>query len=317
MPNSRTIEVQPYSALHERAWNAFVNDAKNGHFFFQRGFMEYHADRFTDLSLMFTSSGRLVAVLPANLADDSVWSHQGLTYGGLIVNDEMTAELMLDVFDAMLAAARAQGASRIVYKCMPYIYFREPSEEDRYALFRHNARLTRRELSSAIDIGHGTGRYTKGKRANLAKAAKARLRVAPLRDPGAAIDLVDAVLQERHGIRPVHTREELSMLATRFPANICAFGAFRDDTLLATTVVFVNEGVVHTQYMANSQAGRELGALDFLIDTLVRHEYAEKRYWSFGISTEDGGSRLNTGLLHAKEAFGARAVVHDTYEVAL
>ena len=42
------------------------------------------------------------------------------------------------------------GVGRIVYRTIPFIYHNYPSEEDLYALFRLNARLTERKISSVV-----------------------------------------------------------------------------------------------------------------------------------------------------------------------
>ena len=65
--------------------------------------------------------------------------------------------------------------------------------------------------------------------------------------------------------------------------------------------------------MANSEEGREMGALDFVVDKLLGTEFSDFQWFSFGVSTTDGGRELNEGLLHHKEAFGARGIVHDMY----
>lgn len=41
--------------------------------------------------------------------------------------------------------------------------------------------------------------------------------------------------------------------------------------------------------------------------------YVGRSYLSMGISTEQAGRLLNTGLVEQKERFGARTVVHDFY----
>ena len=74
---------------------------------------------------------------------------------------------------------------------------------------------------------------------------------------------------------------------------------------------------MHTQYLANSAAGREVAALDLVIDQLITGAFREFRYFSFGVSTEGNGKYLNSGLISQKEGFGARAVVHDVYELAI
>ena len=42
------IQVARYDKSQETEWNSFVGRSKNGTFLFNRGFMDYHADRFTD-----------------------------------------------------------------------------------------------------------------------------------------------------------------------------------------------------------------------------------------------------------------------------
>ena len=47
------FDIVRYTADKEAEWNAFVAQSKNGTFLFDRGYMDYHSDRFTDHSLMF------------------------------------------------------------------------------------------------------------------------------------------------------------------------------------------------------------------------------------------------------------------------
>ena len=310
------LRVLTYQPSIQREWDAFIGTAKNGHFFFQRGYLEYHNQRFKDASLLVLFRERIVAVLPANVCDGAVLSHQGLTFGGFLVNHAMTGSLMIAVFEAIIDHLRAQGIHRIIYKAMPHIYHREPSEEDLYALHRLGARIIRRDLSSALELG-GALSYSKGKQRNLSKARKHELMVTRGYDFKDFMALVEQVLDTRHGTRPTHTATEIQMLANRFPEHIRLYCAYEHRDLLAGVVLFVNPTVVHTQYLANSDSGLNFGALDFLLDALITREFPTWEYLSFGISTESDGRVLNEGLLHSKEAFGARGIVHDTYEISL
>src|SRR5439155_11738087 len=93
------------------------------------------------------------------------------------------------------------------------------------------------------------------------------------------------------------------------------FGAYRGESLLGGVVVYENRRVAHAQYIATTDAGKEFAALDCVIDRLLTEIYADKAYFDFGISTEDGGRHLNVGLIANKESYGARAVAYDWYEV--
>jgi hypothetical protein len=107
------------------------------------------------------------------------------------------------------------------------------------------------------------------------------------------------------------------MLARRFPREIALFGAFRGSDWLSGVVVYESAPVAHVQYIASTAEGRELSSLDLLFERLIVQEYAEKAWFDFGSSTEDEGRTLNEGLVAQKEGFGARAVVHDFYDLDL
>lgn len=91
-------EIKRYSDGCKDEWDDFVRDSRNGTFLFMRGYMDYHADRFADFSLMAYRDGRLHALLPAHCTATEFCSHRGLTYGGVVTDEKMTAALMLELF---------------------------------------------------------------------------------------------------------------------------------------------------------------------------------------------------------------------------
>ena len=95
------MEIRRYRREDKELWNSFVNKARNATFLFDRNYMDYHADRFDDNSFMFYHKGKLKAVLPANVAGDTLYSHQGLTYGGLLLDKKATVEDVLECFDSL------------------------------------------------------------------------------------------------------------------------------------------------------------------------------------------------------------------------
>ena len=129
--------------------------------------------------------------------------------------------------------------------------------------------------------------------------------------------MLSDILNKYHNVNPVHSSDELKLLAGRFPENIKLYTGELDGKILAGAVVFENGDTVHTQYLANSDEGRQIGALDCVIDYLLTEVYPDKKYFDFGISNENAGRYLNRGLIAQKEGFGARAVVHDFYEMKI
>jgi hypothetical protein len=80
----KNYQIRNYQKEDFALWNDFIDKAKNATFLFHRNFMEYHSDRFVDYSLLIFNEEKLVAVFPANRVGDEVFSHQGLTYGGIV-----------------------------------------------------------------------------------------------------------------------------------------------------------------------------------------------------------------------------------------
>lgn len=311
------IKVVRYDASWKTRWDAFVDRAKNGVFLFKRDYLEYHAVRFPDASLLFLDdSDRLIAILPATLDGEILSSHGGLTFGGIISDDGMKVALMLEVFDAMLADMRAGGVKQVIYKAIPHIYHRLPAEEDLYALFRNDARLYRRDVSSTIDMSQRVP-LSKGRKWSIKQAIKAGIQVARSTDFETFMAIEERVLEARHGARPVHTASELRLLAERFPEEIKLFAAMRNGAMLAGVVIYESALVAHAQYIGANDEGRAAGAADLVISHLINDYYRDKKYFDFGISTEDGGRRLNAGLANNKQGFGGRAVVYDFYELNL
>lgn len=311
------MKIIKYTDDKKAAWNELVARAKNGHFFFYRDYMEYHRDRFTDFSLMvYDEKERLVAILPANIRDNEAISHGGLTFGGVVVDNKMTASKMLAVFKALLDFMKGSGIKKFIYKAMPYIYNKYPAEEVLYALFYYNARLVRRDVSSTICLENKL-KYEERRRRAVKRGYKNNYMLGESCDYQGFVNLLDAVLSKYHGIHPVHTAAELELLAARFPKNIKLYTAEKNGTIEAGTLIFEEGAVVHTQYMANSDTGKNTGALDCLIDYLITEVYQDRKYFDFGISCENNGRYLNEGLAAQKEGFGARTVVQDFYEIDL
>jgi hypothetical protein len=315
--SDRGLKVLAYARERRTEWDDFVRSAKNGHFLFCRDYMDYHADRFPDMSLMFYDErDRLIGLLPATARDGVVSSHAGLSFGGVISGSNMKVELMLELFTAMCAWLRERGMRKIIYKTVPHIYHQVPAEEDLYALFRLGGRLIRRDVSVAIDRMARLP-FSEMRVRALKKAAQHNLELEESSEFDAFMAIAENLLQAKYSIRPVHDAAEIGLLAGRFPDSIRLFAVRRNGEMLAGVVVYETARVAHAQYIAASEEGRRLGALDLIFQHLIHDRFAAKDYFDFGISTEDDGRYLNAGLIKNKESYGARAIVFDWYSLDL
>lgn len=307
--------AHPYAAEGRHEWDDFVGRSKNGTFLFRRDYMEYHADRFVDASLVVRDDdGSVAALLPAHRVGDEVVSHGGLSFGGLVTSADMKVPRMLDVMTAVLARLRTDEARALVYKAVPAIYHHLPADEDLYALFLCDAVLRRRSALAVVGRD-ARGSTQERRRRGARKAQRAGVRVAESADLAGYWTLLTNVLAAQHDARPVHSLEEMQRLRDAFPAEIRLFAATRDDALLAGVLVYRSARVAHAQYIAAGDEGRALGALDLLFAELLDVHFADIPWFDFGSSDEHGGRTLNRGLIDQKEGFGARAVAQDTYVV--
>ena len=177
---------------------------------------------------MFYRDGGLFALLPANEEGEVLWSHRGLTYGGIIMNEKTTAARVLQLFRELNDYLRAEG-------------FRSVCE----------ARLRDRSLSSAILLATPP-KWRRDRRYGANKAFADGIVVQESDDWAGFWQVLTGNLQHKYGARPVHSLEEIQLLHARFPHHIRLFTASKEKRLLGGTVLYLTQTVVHTQYISDS-----------------------------------------------------------------
>jgi hypothetical protein len=310
------ITIVRYTPAEKDAWNDFVQISKNGTFLFNRNYMDYHSNRFEDYSFIIKKDEKIVALFPANIDDVTIHSHQGLTYGGFISNQNMTTPELIEIFDLLLDKLSQFGISKLIYKSIPRIYHQAPAEEDVYALFLKNASLVSCETLSIVEMANRIPIQARRRR-GVKKAKRQNIIICESFAWVNFWEVLENNLREIHSAKPVHSLDEIKFLQGYFPANIRLFTAELNKRIVAGTVIYESPSVAHCQYIAASEIGRKSGALDLLFFELLENTFREKHYFNFGNSTENQGQTLNKGLIDFKEGFGARTSVHNVFELLL
>ena len=313
------IEIRAYSPEQFDVWNTFVAQSKNGTFLIDRRYMDYHQDRFEDCSLMFYLKGKLIAVLPAHRDGDSVYSHRGLSYGGLILSRKISAAQVCQLFSELNNCLRdVYGAKHVEIKSIPWIYHTLPSEEPLYALTKVcGASIKSRDVASVVMLDRRLP-FMQLRRRGIKKAVKAGVQVVEETDFSLFWQLLEANLLARYQTKPVHSLDEIMLLKSRFPQNIRLFSVYCGSEIVGGTVLYIDSAVVKTQYISASETGRHIGALDFLFSSLLDRFAADGyRYFDFGTSNFKTSDDLHESLIFQKEGFGGRAVCYDTYQYNL
>ena len=311
----KNYSVKIYQESDYKHWNAFIDKAKNATFLFHRDFMEYHKDRFQDYSLIVLDGEKWVAVLPANRVENEVFSHQGLSYGGLVYNEKIKLAPVIEVFKSILSFLNSNEIEKLQLKLIPSIYHQKPAEELNYALFLVEAKLIRRDAMAVIDLSKKIV-VSSGRREGILKGKKNQLEIKELDDFEAFWDeILTPNLANKHQAKPVHSLQEITKIKALFPKNIRQFNIYENGIIIGGSTIFESKNVAHCQYISGDVNKNELGGLDLLHYHLITDVFKTKHFYDFGISNENQGRKLNNGLSYWKESFGTGTIVQDFYEV--
>jgi len=315
------MHVRAYTEADAAQWDRLCAEAHGSTFLHTRRFLSYHVNRFTDLSLIVEEGGRWLGVLPAaQVPQDEklVASHPGITYGGLLHEGGLRGQRMIEALEEILRHYASSGYRRLLYKSVPHIYHRAPAQDDLYALFRLGAVRSRCDLSCAIDLDHRLPSSDRRNRSRK-KAEKAGVRVAQ----GAHYvqplwEILKDNLARKHGVAPVHSLDEITMLIERFPSDIRVVVAELGDRVEGGVVLFLTPTAHHAQYIASSEAGYQASVLDAVFEHCIRAAQTDGvRWFDFGTSNEEGGRVLNEGLYRFKAEFGGGGVAYEQFELEI
>lgn len=317
-----SLQILPYTEADASIWDELIVRCPMATFLQTRRYLSYHAERFQDVSLIIKDSkNRLVGLFPAAVDPSNplrVVSHPGITYGGILHEGSLNGEKMLAALRLISNYYAVLGIETLRYKLVPHIYHKIPSADDSYSLFRIGATRYRCDLSCAIDLDQPiqpSQRRQRGLKKALKNGVKVEFGVEFVEQ---LWSILEDNLWQKYGLTPVHTIKEISLLHSLFPNNIQFAIAHIDDLIIAGVVLFSTNQVLHSQYIASSSLGHKLSALDAVFQSCIEKAKSEnKRYFSFGISNENEGQYLNTGLHQFKSEFGAGGVVYDFYEISL
>ena len=306
-----SITIYRYNAEHKHEWDNHVSLSKNAHFMFYRDYLEYHGDRFTDFSLLFFNrNSKLLAVLPAAKVEGELISHPGVTFGGILIRENLKYAVYEKIFATLCEFVRKDpSVNSITIKPIPYIYHSFPADEILYSFYQEKFEFIQVDLCSVINLNK-MPRFQQRRTRGLKKANKHAMELLCSDNLKEYWCLLTSTLFARHGVRPVHSLSEIKLLMEFFPNNIKCFTAIHEGICKAGVIMFETENVCHSQYIAASEEGRQIGALDWLFNKLIENYKKEKKYFSFGSSMENNRNCVNHGLLAQKEGFGALSVAH-------
>lgn len=300
----KNYTVRRYSYEYFELWNAFISIAKNATFLFHRDFMEYHADRFEDFSLLVFEGENLVSVIPANRVGHTIFSHQGLTYGGFVfIDDLVTFEIDLIIAEVILYLKENQFKEFSI-KDIVSIYLKERKIETQQSLVKNGAELVETKMNLAIDF-NSNFKISKSKLKHYNRIQSIGLSI---RNEENLTDFWNKVLcprlEQKFNVKPVHSLKEIIGLKNKFPENIYQYSVYKDEEILAGITVFKTNTVIKSQYGATTEKGEKYRALDYLYITLIDKYKSQLDFFDMGTVNDDSELGYNFGLLNQKKELG-------------
>lgn len=314
----KNYKVRKYQEIDYENWNAFVAEAKNATFLFHRDFMEYHKDRFEDYSLIVLDDEKWIAVLPANKVDNEVFSHQGLTYGGLVFSYKIKVETVDSILECLLFFLKENIINTIYYSPIPNFYFPKGNAEMDFLLIRRGAVLLKKEMNLAISLSTPLD-ISKSKLKHFRKGQKHEMQIVEKNQLDNFWEFVlEPRLLSKHKVKPVHSKNEILYLNSKFPENIKQYSVLYEDQIVAGITIFETKYVVKSQYGATTTKGEELRALDFLFIHLIeKYKKQGKLFFDMGTVKESNEFGYNSGLIKQKEELGCSVYSQDYLKLEL
>lgn len=264
--------------------------------------MDYHHDRFNDASLMVFKNDRLVACVAGNQVDQSFYSHQGITYGGIIFQQDAVS-IITDIIDVIMQYLTARYHF-IEWRWQPAIY--NPIHDNMINYLNQLGCNTIIAYNNMHVNLNKELRFSSKKTAGYRNGKFDKFNLVVNHDFNSYWNLVlKPRLLDKYNSKPVHSLSEINLLASRFPDQIKQYLVYSDDKLLAGVTFFIKDTIVKSQYAAATVNGMKTRALEYLyVEAIRSFKHSGLQYLDFGhVNDRDGV--INKGLKRFKEELGA------------
>lgn len=325
---SGNLTVKKYQQSDSQKWDDFIlKSSYNGTILQTRSFLNYHREgKFLDDSVMIIKGESTpVAVIPACTVMDEgkkiFSSHPGSTFGGIIVDtNQLSISTVKDIIFSLEDYLRENNYDKVILKQTGDVFSKANSDLIYYYLFNRGY-SSYDELSFCIDYRNlkcDVLSNMKSKTRNECRfAAKSGLTFRILQKDEEVQEFYAILCKSliKYNAKPVHTFNEMIALRdVNLKGRVEFYGVYKDETMIAGSMVFLFDRVFHTQYLAADSDYLQYKPMNYLDEQLICN--GQRRnfdFFSFGISTEDHGRYLNESLAKFKEGFGTGYYINKTF----
>ncbi len=308
------IQVLKYHPSQKSQWDQMVENSVNGTFIHKRDYMEYHADRFADHSLMIYQGHKLIGILPAHAEHNILISHNGLTYGGWIWKENFTPDESEEIWRHVLQYLNNKGFEKLLMKEIPLFYYKFLTEKNRM-VYDHFGEIKKKTIFWFIDTRKPIEKLlNRNRRRSLAQAQGKKIKI----EPSGAWDVFWSILEKnlkvRHQAKPVHSLQEMKYLVSKFPRHIQLYLGYLDEEPVVGSVIYKKKKVWHFQYLSVLPGLSENRFMvDYLVWELIRKAY-NNDYDFIGLGAAESKGQPDQNLVYWKYSFGAEPMAQFLWE---
>ena len=317
------ITINKYEKKQLDEWDQFINASNNGTMFQKQRFINYHIDRkFVDNSLIIKNNNNIVAVLPAAIKNNILYSHPGSSYGGLVLAKKTEFSVINDIIQELDNYCKNKKLKSIFLINSPSIYHKEVDDSLDYLLQWNHFRKKEIYISHAVNINETVSVL------DLLKKRKRRylnnddgLNALEFKESNEFDLFYDILLKskEKFKTKPTHSLEELYQLKKIFPEQIKLLLTMKKDSVVGGSLMFFANkkiSLIFYNTILEELRNSQISMLQ-LYKCMEISKQLGYQMVDFGVShTPEANDPMapKLSLIHFKEQFNARGVLRVAYQ---
>jgi len=305
-------------------FDEFIFDKNQQTVFSSKVFLSYHYEKFNTKVIIFTYEYEVVAFLPISEDFNSIISHPGSTYGGVVQLKRLSEKMLEVLIEDFLDFLKKKKIKTYEFRLPPKIFTSNSIDQINERIVE-DCNINFAEEESYVKLK--SKNFETLNTSNFAKGHKSEIKwflnnnddyfIKTLRD-NQEIDQFYKILEnnlDKFNKKPTHKIHELLFLIEKLPDYIIIKSLIKNEKILASIVNFIlNDSTVHTFYSSfNYGVVGNKGALKYLYWELLK-EYSRNgfEYFNFGID-QHYGEEKNKSLRYFKNGFGSEQAERVKY----
>ena len=317
------LTITKYNEMLFDEWEKFISHSNNGTIFQKQAFLQYHIKRkFVDGSLIIKNKSTIVAVVPAAIKENILYSHPGSSYGGIVLSHNLDFKMIHDILKVIDEYCIAQKYKALFLINSPSIYQKKSDQSLDYLLQWNGFKQTELYISHAVDMSKTSdilSLLTKRKRRYINNNQE--LNSLTFEEEAYLDEFYDILIasKKKYNTTPTHSLDELIKLKDMFPQQIKLLVTRNENKIIGGSLIFfTNDNVALVFYNTILEEYRESQIAMLQLYKCMEIAKKYNLHWiDFGVShtpEEENPLAPKFSLIHFKEQFNAKGVLRIAYQ---